>query len=274
MVKKNVLIETVNLTKIYNGDVMALAEVNLSVSEGEFLTVMGPSGSGKSTLLNLLGALDRPTSGEVVYAGERLSQVRDLDRFRARMVGFVFQMHNLLPTMTARENIEIPMRALSFSGRERRMWSETLLTWVDLADWAHHLPSQLSGGQRQRVAIARALANGPRLVLADEPTGNLDTASGREVMDVFRRLNKEQGTTIVVVTHDPVVARCTDRIVVLSDGKIDRDEPLVSPGIEELRQLRASELGQALMAGILPPDVKGIGLETLLPGFQKVLRNV
>ncbi|MBN1452891.1 MAG: ABC transporter ATP-binding protein [Anaerolineales bacterium] len=268
------MLKTVDLTKIYAGEVMALDGVNLSVREGEFLSVMGPSGSGKSTLLHLLGALDRPTSGEIVFAGKKLSEVRDLDHFRSRMVGFIFQMHNLIPTLTARENIEIPMRAAPASHHERRKKIEALLELVGMADRANHLPSRLSGGQRQRVAIARALANHPQILLADEPTGNLDTASGAEVMAVFRQLNQEQGMTVLVVTHAPAIARGTKRMVVLEDGQIVRDEPVGPAYIEDLREFRASGLGQALLAGKLPDEVRRFGLETLLPGLQLVLQNM
>lgn len=274
MESQELLIRTEDLTKIYNGEVMALEDVNLSVQAGEFLAVMGPSGSGKSTLLNLLGALDRPTSGEVYFAGERLSQVGDLDHFRSRMVGFVFQMHNLIPTLNSRENVEVPMRATSVSRRERRSRAYDVLDLVGLADRAGHLPAQLSGGQRQRVAIARALANSPGLLLADEPTGNLDTTSGAEIMAAFRRLNREQGVTVLVVTHDPAVARCTERIVGLHDGRVVRDEPVAAPHVEDLRDFRASALGQKLVEGRLPEDVIGLGLEMLIPGLQSVFTRI
>jgi len=271
---QNVLVRTEDLTKVYNGAVRALDGVNLTVQAGEFLAVTGPSGSGKSTLLNLLGALDRPTSGEVYVAGERLAEVRNLDRFRSRAVGFVFQMHNLIPTLTAQENVEVPMRAGPIPRRLWRERAEELLALVGLSERARHLPAQLSGGERQRVAIARALANEPRLLLADEPTGNLDSASGAEVMAVFRKLNQEQGVTVLVVTHDPAVARSTDRIVVLRDGRIVRDEPLENPYLEDLREFRSSALGQALLEGKVPEAIQGVGLESLLPAMQSVLSRV
>jgi putative ABC transport system ATP-binding protein len=176
------IVETRGLTKIYDSAVHVLDNVNLTVEEGEFLAVMGPSGSGKTTLLNLLGAMDRPTAGKVYVSGESLARVRDLDRFRGRTVGFVFQMHNLIPTLTTLENVEVPMRAGTHPRSQRRERAEALLGLVGLAERAGHQPARLSGGERQRVAIARALANGPRLILADEPTGNLDSASGTEVM--------------------------------------------------------------------------------------------
>jgi len=270
------IVETRELTKVYGdgAEVRALDGVNLTVQEGEFLAVMGPSGSGKSTLLNLLGALDRPTSGEVHVAGERLAEVRNLDRFRSRTVGFVFQLHNLIPTLTSRENVEVPLRAGHLSRRARRERAEALLTLVGLAERADHLPAQLSGGERQRVAIARALANEPRLLLADEPTGNLDSTSGAEVMAMLRKLNQEQGTTVLVVTHDPAVARSTDRIVALHDGRIVRDEPLENPYLEDLREFRSSALGQALLEGRVPQEIQELGLQSLLPGIQSVLARV
>ncbi|MBM4465580.1 MAG: ABC transporter ATP-binding protein [Chloroflexi bacterium] len=270
------IVETRDLTKVYGdgAEVRALDGVNLTVREGEFLAVMGPSGSGKSTLLNLLGALDRPTSGEVYVAGERLAEVRNLDRFRSRTVGFVFQMHNLIPTLTARENVEVPMQAGPIPRRARRERSEALLAQVGLAERADYLPAKLSGGERQRVAIARALANQPRLLLADEPTGNLDSASGAEVMTVFRQLNQQQGMTVIVVTHDPAVARSTDRIVALRDGRIVRDELSENPYLEDLREFRLSALGQALLKGRVPEAIQGMGLESLLPAMQSVLSRV
>ena len=263
------IVRTEHLTKVYNGRVRALDGINLAVREGEFLAVMGPSGSGKSTLLHLLGALDRPTSGQVYVAGERLADVRDLDRFRSRTVGFVFQMHNLIATLTARENVEVPMFR-----RERRKRAQALLALVGLADRANHRPPQLSGGERQRVAIARALANEPHLLLADEPTGNLDSTSGADLMAVFRRLNRKQGMTVLVVTHDPAVARATDRIVLLRDGRIVWDEPVRNPYLQDLKEFKESGLGQALLEGNVPQPVQGLGLETVLSGLQGVLASV
>jgi putative ABC transport system ATP-binding protein len=268
------IVETRGLTKIYDGIVWALEGVDLAVQEGEFLAVMGPSGSGKTTLLNLIGAMDRPTAGEVHVDGEPLARVRDLDCFRGRTVGFVFQMHNLIPTLTTRENVELPMRAGTLPRRQRRERAEVLLGLVGLAERAGHRPAQLSGGERQRVAIARALANEPRLILADEPTGNLDSASGAEVMAAFRRLNREQGTAIIVVTHDPAVAHATDRIVRLHDGRVMADEPIGDPYRRDLREFKASALGQALLAGRVPTTVHDLGLESLLPGMRSVLARV
>jgi ABC-type lipoprotein export system ATPase subunit len=268
------ILETRGLSKVYSGTVRAVDSVNLAVQEGEFLAVMGPSGSGKTTLLNLLGAMDRPTAGEVYVEGESLARIRDLDRFRARTLGFVFQMHNLLPTLTAQENVELPMRAGTLPRRQRREQAEVLLGMVGLAERAGHRPPQLSGGERQRVAIARALANQPRLILADEPTGNLDSASGAEVMATFRRLNLERGTAVIVVTHDRAVAHATDRIVRLHDGRIVGDELVGDPYLRDLREFKVSALGQALLEGQVPPTVQDLGLESLLPGMQSTLARV
>jgi ABC-type lipoprotein export system ATPase subunit len=249
--KDEFLIETRNLTKIYgNGaEVHALDDVNIRVRRGEFLTVMGPSGSGKSTLLNMLGALDRPTSGEVFIGGQELTTVKDLDSFRAQTVGFIFQLHNLIPTLNARENVEVPMMGQDMSAKQRRERSKELLELVGLGNRMDHLPNQLSGGQRQRVAVARALANRPALVLADEPTGNLDTQSGSEVVDLMRDLNEELETTFVIVTHDHAVARQTERVLVMQDGRIVDDHRVGDPFEEDLKAFRDSGLGQALIEG-------------------------
>jgi ABC-type lipoprotein export system ATPase subunit len=242
------LLETRNLTRIYgDGDqIRALDGVNLTVQKGELLSVMGPSGSGKSTLLNLIGALDQPTEGHVLISGQDLAEIKDVDEFRATTVGFVFQLHNLLPTLTARENVEVPMQGRS-SASDRHSRAEHLLELVDLADRMNHLPNQLSGGQRQRVAVARALANQPPLILADEPTGNLDSSAGRALMELIRRLNNEQGTTFLVVTHDPAVARQTNRVIVMGDGKIVREDIIGSPIEEDLKMWRHSGLGRRIM---------------------------
>ncbi|MEA3307943.1 MAG: ABC transporter ATP-binding protein [Chloroflexota bacterium] len=251
MASNDYIIQTENLTKIYGGQepVYALNDVTFQVKSGEFLTVMGPSGSGKSTLLNLLGALDRPSRGRVLINGEDLAQIKDLDHFRAHTVGFVFQMHNLIPTLNARENVEVPLRGLSVGRRERRARAEELLELVGLSDRMRHLPNQLSGGQRQRVAIARSLANRPALVLADEPTGNLDSESGGAVIRLLDQLNRELGTTLIIVTHDPIVARETHRVVTLQDGRIADDHRVGHPYEEDLQEFRESGLGRALQNG-------------------------
>jgi ABC-type lipoprotein export system ATPase subunit len=252
------LIRTISLTKLYGSDEMtvrALDGVNLSVARGELLAVMGPSGCGKSTLLNMLGALDRPTSGEVWVAGENLARLKHVDEFRARTVGFVFQLHNLLPTLTALENVEVPMQGRVASAKGRRERATHLLETVGLPDRLNALPGQLSGGQRQRVAVARALANAPALLLADEPTGSLDSQSGEEILSLLADLNRSQATTIVVVTHDRRVAQATQRILQMKDGRIVGDHRLDDPLEEDLRTLAQSKLGQALLGfSELKPD--------------------
>jgi len=256
------VVETHHLTKIYGdgAEVRALDGVDLTILKGEFLTVMGPSGSGKSTLLNMIGALDRPTSGQVIVNGEDLAVIKDVDRFRARTVGFVFQLHNLLPALTARENVEVPMHGQGLGESEMRKRAEHLLELVGLSDRMRHLPGQLSGGQRQRVAVARALANDPAIILADEPTGSLDTQSGNEIMDLLETINREQGTTILIVTHDPKVARRTRRILTMRDGIIADDHRVESLVKEDLRELARSRLGRLLLDGAEDEVLAEVGL--------------
>lgn len=242
------LLETKDLTRIYgDGDaVRALDGVNVRISNGELVAVMGPSGSGKSTLLNMIGALDKPTSGQVLIRGEDLAKIKNKDEFRSKTVGFVFQLHNLLPTLTAIENVEVPMAGHA-SGKAKKERALELLELVGLSDRLTHLPNQLSGGQRQRVAIARALANNPPLILADEPTGNLDSSAGKELMALIQDLNQTQGTTFLVVTHDPAVARQTNRVLVMADGKIVREDIIGSPLEEDLKMWRHSGLGRRIL---------------------------
>jgi putative ABC transport system ATP-binding protein len=205
--------------------VHALRGVSLEIEKGEYLAIVGPSGCGKSSLLNLLGAIDAPTSGTVEIEGRNVGTLgdREVTEFRLRHIGFVFQRFYLLPILTARENVELPMAEAGVSAAERRQRSAELLRYVDLGDRARHRPSQLSGGEQQRVAIARALANRPSLLLADEPTGELDAKTGQEIISLFGRLNAD-GTTVVVVTHDESLARAARRVVHMRDGEIVQDE--------------------------------------------------
>lgn len=206
-------------------EVRALAGVSLSIESGEFTSIMGPSGSGKSTLMNILGCLDRPTSGSYKLDGAEVATLGDdaLATTRNRKIGFVFQNFNLLARMSALNNVALPMVYAGVPQKERLTRAQKALSMVGLAERMHHRPNELSGGQRQRVAIARALVNEPTLILADEPTGNLDTKSGDEIMDIFCDLNR-QGRTVVLVTHEPDIAAYTRRIVTFRDGVIVRDE--------------------------------------------------
>ena len=208
------------------GRIVALAGMDLEVRAGEFIAVMGPSGCGKSTVLHLIAALDEPDAGSINVAGHDLATSRDLPHFRARHVGLIFQLHNLLPSLTARENVEIPMFELGLRARERRRRATELLALVALGNRVDNRPAELSGGERQRVAIARALANDPQILLADEPTGSLDSKAGRKVLDLIDRLRRERGLTIVMVTHDENVAARADRIVRMLDGRV---APAIAP---------------------------------------------
>ena len=216
-----VILRVDNVGRTYSdGEVTALAEVSLEICRGEYVAIMGPSGSGKSTLLNLLGTLDRPTTGELYFEGQPLSHLKDLDAFRSRKIGFVFQSFYLLPTLTAVENVQIPMFETGTSASLRVKKAKALLESVSMTHRIDHLPTQLSVGERQRVAIARALANDPPLLLADEPTGNLDSRSGNDVLDLFDHLHREQGKTLLVITHSQEVAERAERIIWIRDGRI------------------------------------------------------
>jgi putative ABC transport system ATP-binding protein len=214
-----------DLRKTYpDGSVHAVNGVTLGVREAEYVAITGPSGCGKSTLLNLLGVLDRPDSGDVFFRGEPLSKRRDLDQFRARQIGFVFQSFFLLPTLTARENVQVPMfEGPPLSARDRVKKAESLLELVGMSKRAGHRPMQLSVGERQRVALARALANDPSLLLADEPTGNLDSENAVRVLDLLTSLQKERRLALLVVTHSDDVAKRADRVVRMKDGKVVDD---------------------------------------------------
>lgn len=203
-----------------SGKVTALDQVDLTVSPGEFVAITGPSGSGKTTLLNMVGAMDIPDSGEVVIGGNPVVTMRDLDEIRAEKIGFVFQMHNLIPVLTARQNVEVPMLPKAMSARERRERALDLLQEVNLRDRADSSVLGLSGGERQRVAIARALANSPPLLLADEPTGNLDSVTGREVMDMLHDQRKRTGAALVLVTHNESLCQGADQHIRMEDGRV------------------------------------------------------
>ncbi len=224
------LIELDNIIKTYEvgaEKVNAVRGISLQIAENEYLAIMGPSGSGKSTLMNILGCLDTPTSGVYRFAEKLVSEMNDdqLAEIRNREIGFVFQFFNLLPRATALHNVELPMIYNGTPAHKRRKIAEEALEMVGLADRMHHKPNELSGGQRQRVAIARALVNKPKIILADEPTGNLDTRTGEEIMEIFENLH-ETGNTVILVTHEEYIAEHTNRIIRLRDGKIERDESL------------------------------------------------
>jgi ABC-type lipoprotein export system ATPase subunit len=215
------MIQLDNVFKTYDGGLIkALNGVSCSIGSTEIVALMGPSGSGKSTLLSLLGTIDVPTSGEIRLQGKPYAQLRPFDRFRAGQIGFVFQMHYLMPHLKAAENVEVPMLALKVSRRTRRERARFLLDEVGLSRKAGAYPGELSGGERQRVAVARAFANAPRIILADEPTGSLDTETGHRVMELIINQSRQRDATVVIATHDGEIARRTDRIIHLKNGLI------------------------------------------------------
>ena len=223
--KNKVILDLKNVWKIYEmGDVevVALRGLDLQVKQGEFVSIMGPSGSGKSTAMNMIGCLDVPSKGQIFLEGKDISTLTEsnLAQIRGKKIGFIFQQFNLIPTLSALENIMLPMIFQNIPRNERMIKAKKLLEMVELTDRMHHKPNELSGGQQQRVAIARSLCNDPEVVLADEPTGNLDSKTGMTVMDFLKKLHKEEGKTIVMVTHDSDVAKHADRIEYLMDGKI------------------------------------------------------
>ncbi len=219
MSDETLAVELKEVTRVFPGQVNALAGVDLTVSYGETVAITGPSGCGKSTLLHLLAAIDSPTTGSVVVAGQDLSELRDLSRYRRNRVGLVFQFHNLLPQLTALANVEMPMFGTHRSTRQRKLRARELLAQVDLGHCESRLPTELSGGERQRVAIARALANEPDILLADEPTGSLDSASTSRFLDLIEELGSS-GKTIVMVTHAADVATHAHRVITMRDGRI------------------------------------------------------
>jgi lipoprotein-releasing system ATP-binding protein len=224
MTEQNNIIEIRNLTKVYGDgvEVKALDDLSLDIKRGEFLAIIGPSGSGKSTLLHMIGILDTPTSGTILIDGQDVTSMSEDKRSKARntMLGFVFQYHHLLPDFTALENVMMPLLIAGKSKKQARELAEELLMDVGLEDRMDHKPTQLSGGQNQRVAVARALANDPKIVIGDEPTGNLDSKSSQMIYDLLRKLNKERNQTFILVTHDEQMAKRTDRIVRLVDGRV------------------------------------------------------
>jgi putative ABC transport system ATP-binding protein len=207
-------------------NVPVLDSINLTINEGEFAAIMGPSGSGKSTLMNLIGCLDKPTSGRIIIGGMDISKLSDIElaRIRGKKIGFVFQTFNLITRLTAQKNVEMPMVYQDVPGSSRGKRAAQLLEMLGLKERAHHKPPELSGGQRQRVAIARALANEPEIILADEPTGNLDSKTGKEIMQIFDKLHND-GKTILMVTHDQELADNCERIIRLKDGRIEKGDP-------------------------------------------------
>ena len=220
------VIELIDVYKIYRTayyEIRALNGITMDVEEGEFIVVMGPSGSGKSTLLNLIGCLDKPTSGKVLINGIETSELSDkqLTELRRDKIGFIFQTYNLIPTLTAFENVELPMIFKGVSKKEREKKAMELLSMVGLEELADRKPNEMSGGQQQRVAIARALANDPLILLCDEPTGNLDTKTGKQVMDIIKQQNEERGVTVILVTHNPMLSSYGDRVVKIRDGRIE-----------------------------------------------------
>lgn len=228
-IRSNEIIRMEGLTKVYDTgeiQVRALNSINLKINKGEFIAVMGASGSGKSTLMNIIGCLDRPTEGRYFLEGDDVMEKSDdeLSAVRNKKIGFVFQSFNLISRTSALKNVELPMVYGKIAAEERRERALDLLKNVGLEDRAHHMPNELSGGQKQRVAIARALANSPQIILADEPTGNLDSQSSVEIMDIFSALNRNQGVTVIIVTHERDIAEFTDRIITFRDGCITRDE--------------------------------------------------
>ena len=210
-----------NVVKTFDkGRTRAVDGASLRIERGEFVSITGPSGCGKSTLLHLIASLERPDSGEITVEGEDILRLRDLSRYRARTIGMVFQLHNLLPNLSASDNVQVPMYETSLPARERRSRALQLLALVDMEGMAKKRPTELSGGERQRVAIARALSNDPPVILADEPTGNLDSKAGQRVLETLRGIQRDRGVTLLLVSHNPAIAGAADRVVEMLDGAI------------------------------------------------------
>ena len=237
--QESAIIKLEDVWKVYHMgevEVPALRGLNLEVYPGEFVAIMGPSGSGKSTAMNMIGCLDVPTRGHIFLEGQDISRLHesDLAQIRGKKIGFIFQTFNLMPGLTALENVMLPMTFQGIPRHEREMRAEKLLNLVGLSDRINHKPTELSGGQQQRVAIARSLANDPEVILADEPTGNLDTKTGREVMEMLSNLHREEKKVIIMVTHDQDISQYAERILHLRDGRIVSDEENRSPKIHEV----------------------------------------
>jgi putative ABC transport system ATP-binding protein len=227
----NKILEIKNLSKVFEKrgrKVHALVRVNFDIKKGEYISIQGPSGSGKTTLLNVLGCLDKPTSGKFIIDGIKVSEMNgnSLSKIRSQKIGFIFQEFNLIPILSAVENVELPMELTTLPKSKRRKKAEDLLKLVDLSHRKDHLPGELSAGEQQRVAVARAMANDPAIILADEPTGNLDSKTSKKIMNLLDKLNSDLGTTIIVVTHDDKMARLTKKLVFIKDGKISKVKPL------------------------------------------------
>ena len=263
--------------------VHALEGVDLEVEKGEFMAIMGPSGSGKSTLLNMIGCLDRPDAGSIAIDGVDVTALpaRKLPEMRGRKVGFIFQTFNLVPTLTAVENVELPMRYAGITGKKARQRAMEVLAEVGLADRAKHFPNELSGGQAQRVAIARALALEPAIILADEPTGQLDTKSSEMVMDMLRELNLKKGQTFILVTHDPIVGAAADRVVRMLDGRVVSDV-VAGARTAVMPAETTPESGVAYSAGVRADGSPGSGgnghlerqIERLVERLDEVIDNL
>lgn len=220
----NNLIELRAIRKYFDGGkIKALDGATLMIKDGEFVSIMGPSGSGKSTLINMIGGLDKPDSGQIVVDGDDITKARDLTRYRSKEIGFVFQLHNLIPSQTALENVILPMHEGNLKSKQRRERALYLLRQVGLEDRINSYPTQLSGGERQRVSIARALANAPKIILADEPTGSLDSKSSDMIMDLLESIWKEEKKTLIVITHEEIIGKRAERTIRMIDGRVEQD---------------------------------------------------